>query len=396
MLQNKNIAIIAYDINPYGESESLISWKFVIGALNNGANVFLITKKEHKVNLDKYFCQFTSDNIRIFYCDCATKNRLYKFLPYFLLAKKVVKIFKKETNNFLNKISESVDIDIIHRVTPNSIRLLIDLSKFEKPIKILGPCGGFQETPKKLLKYLSFKERLIELCHLVINKLHQHSKAYKRVINSYDYLYLCNQETYNIVRSLLKEPNKAKLLPDVGVDLAKVGYRKKSENSSMKILYAGRYIYRKGVLFIPKIAYMLRNENIQFTLIGTGNYTNKIYKLIKKYGVQDMFRIIGWIHKDEINVYYDSSDCFLFPSLRESGGSVLAECVEHNLPVICFETGANRNILKGNGIYINDYKNVFEEFKEKILELKNNTITIEESDFNDLTREYKIRTIYKL
>ena len=109
-----------------------------------------------------------------------------------------------------------------------------------------------------------------------------------------------------------------------------------------------------------------------------------------------MFRIIGWIHKDEINVYYDSSDCFLFPSLRESGGSVLAECVEHNLPVICFETGANRNILKGNGIYINDYKNVFEEFKEKILELKNNTITIEESDFNDLTREYKIRTIYKL
>ena len=36
----KNIAIIAFDCNPYGESESLVSWKFVEGAIKNGHKVF--------------------------------------------------------------------------------------------------------------------------------------------------------------------------------------------------------------------------------------------------------------------------------------------------------------------------------------------------------------------
>ena len=84
----KNIAIIAFDCNPYGESESLVSWKFVEGAIKNGHKVFLITKLLHKENIEKYISNYDFNNLEIYFVSNELTYGKGTFFPFQNLRKK--------------------------------------------------------------------------------------------------------------------------------------------------------------------------------------------------------------------------------------------------------------------------------------------------------------------
>lgn len=363
----KNIAIIAFDCNPYGESESLVSWKFVEGAIKNGHKVFLITKLLHKENIEKYISNHTFNNLEIRYCNSVYISGLYKLLPQYFLIKKEFRHFSKQVLNHLREIEKTNHIDIIHRVTPNSIRLTINLSEFKHSTKILGPCGGFQETPKSLYKYLTFKQKMSEKIHFLINTIKQKSREFSKSLNSYDYLYVTNHETYNIVCKIVNK-EKIRVLTDVGVDNLSTNSNKQINYEYKNVLFVGRFLYRKGISLIPLVARELKDEKVNFIMVGDGPELTRFKQKIKELGVEHMFSFTGRIKKVETEYYYKLSDVFLFLSFRESSGNVLAECLQHNLPVICFDTGGNKVILKNKGIFFNNYKDIVREIAQTIID----------------------------
>jgi glycosyltransferase involved in cell wall biosynthesis len=54
---------------------------------------------------------------------------------------------------------------------------------------------------------------------------------------------------------------------------------------------------------------------------------------------------IPWLSRQELLRQYGQHDVFLFPSLRDSGGFVLLECLSAGVPVVCFNIGGPAMIV---------------------------------------------------
>ncbi|MGF7534893.1 glycosyltransferase family 4 protein [Bacillus mexicanus] len=168
------------------------------------------------------------------------------------------------------------------------------------------------------------------------------------------------------------------------------------------ILYLGRLIKDKGIDVFEKIVEELKdNDNLHFTIVGDGDYKNKIHQKFK-----DLSNVTFYdsIPKNEVPDWFNSADVFIFPTKREAFGLVALESIACGTPVITHQIGGVPEIIqnKENGFLVsfNDYK----EFSEKILEIYNtpsikNSLSIkgyEKSKENTIEKQIeKILDLYK-
>ncbi|MFW5891580.1 MAG: glycosyltransferase family 4 protein [bacterium] len=112
-------------------------------------------------------------------------------------------------------------------------------------------------------------------------------------------------------------------------------------NEDYIFLYVGIISERKNVEDLINIFNGFSKKYKTFKLILAGpikknqeniKYTNKIKKLINKYGLESKVSLIGEI--DNVNEYMKVSDVFVFASKREGFGTVLIEAMGSGLPVI--------------------------------------------------------------
>jgi len=87
--------------------------------------------------------------------------------------------------------------------------------------------------------------------------------------------------------------------------------------------------------------------NIQLTVVGDGSERNAIEQQVKKLNLGELVEFTGWVKQDETRKYYNNSDIFCFPSIREFGGAVVMEAMANGLPCIVVNNG-------GIGEYVSD------------------------------------------
>ena len=94
----------------------------------------------------------------------------------------------------------------------------------------------------------------------------------------------------------------------------------------------------KGGMYLKQAyEYFKNREDVLFLIIGGDKNTQLANNVIN----------ISYIF-DEIQIakYYSAADLFIYPSLADSFGLVVAEAMACELPVITFETGGIPEILK--------------------------------------------------
>lgn len=64
------------------------------------------------------------------------------------------------------------------------------------------------------------------------------------------------------------------------------------QNDKLKIIFTGNIGYAQGLDILPKTAALLKNENIEFVIVGDGRYREKFEKEISERGVSDMFVLV--------------------------------------------------------------------------------------------------------
>lgn len=139
----KKIIILAFDCNPYKESESLISFN-TARYLSKENDVTVITKLAHKRDISDFMYKNKDINIKFIFVE----NQKYadKFAktkgPFKMLyLKKYANKWFESVNAKLRELFKNEKYDAIYRVTPNSFRVVPDLSEFNCT-KIIGPVGG--------------------------------------------------------------------------------------------------------------------------------------------------------------------------------------------------------------------------------------------------------------
>lgn len=150
----------------------------------------------------------------------------------------------------------------------------------------------------------------------------------------------------------------------------------KRKNDTVSLIWVGRLIELKHPEVSVLAAKRLAQEGYTFKLniIGNGEMENQLHSMILEYGLQEYVNMPGAMTPEQVRLYMEKSDIFLFTSdFREGWGAVLNEAMNSACAVIASHAIGSVPFLIKNGengmIYHNDDQ---EEFYSDIKQLFDN------------------------
>ncbi len=113
------------------------------------------------------------------------------------------------------------------------------------------------------------------------------------------------------------------------------------------ITYVGRIVYHKGLEYFVRAAKYLEEENVQFLLIGTGDFRTELENIIEREGIEDKVMFAGRVSNEELPNYYAATDIFVLPSVSrlEAFGIVALEAMASCVPVIVSDIPGVRDVI---------------------------------------------------
>lgn len=230
--------------------------------------------------------------------------------------------------------ARSANFDIIHHLTFNAFEhpgfLWLLPARF-----VLGPIGGGQTVPFRLLREFG-SGGFLEL----IRNLRVVSSTWNPIVRialrKAAFILFANPDTAGRVGR--KYTAKSRIMVDVGVDASAFQPRVVSDSEILQVLFVGRMERRKGIALLLRAIRQLRNSsNVRWLVIGDGPLRPWFTARLEEERLTDRVDFLRFCPHRELREKFAASDLFLFPSLRDTTGSVVLEAMATGLPVICLD-----------------------------------------------------------
>lgn len=398
-----NILYLAFACNPYTGSEAQCGWSWVVGMCKY-AQVSVVTRKENENNIQKYLQENNVSDLKVYYCDVPEVLNIYykthkAYNFYYLMWQQAAYLFVK-------KLCKKEKFDIIHHVTLGDFRYLGPYWKMGVRV-VFGPVGGAQLTPAVFAPYVAEdlkKEKIREIINTVVTKL----PSYRKAINRAALVLAANEETQIYLQKCMKHPERCELLTENGVQSDKININIEKKTSDITtILWSGRMVNRKGLTFLlDALALIPKEKKFRQILVGDGPERKKLEEKAAENGLADKVDFVGQVPYQVMQEFYKTADVFVFPSLRETTGTVLFEAMSNGIPIISFnQNGARLLVDESCGIRVSidqslsqiqkEFAEAIEElidFPEKRVELGKNA---HDKIVSQYTWERKCETFYK-
>jgi 1,2-diacylglycerol 3-alpha-glucosyltransferase len=112
------------------------------------------------------------------------------------------------------------------------------------------------------------------------------------------------------------------------------------------VMYVGRISKEKKLETLIKAAKLLKDEDMQFALVGTGPAQEHYESMVRQMHLQDKVKFIGFIENKNLPAYYAACDAFCIPSTFETQGIVSLEAMAVGKPVIGADYLALKELIK--------------------------------------------------
>jgi glycosyltransferase involved in cell wall biosynthesis len=116
--------------------------------------------------------------------------------------------------------------------------------------------------------------------------------------------------------------------------------------SRLRLVTVARLLERKGIQVILEACANPEPLPIELTIIGTGQYQDRLQSLVMELGIGDRVRFAGYISNQELPGHYRTVDAFILPSETESFGLVFAEAMSCGLPILASNVGGIPEIVR--------------------------------------------------
>lgn len=338
----KRVLLSAFACDPMQGSEPSLGWNWAMGLAKMGFEVHCITRGTSKSGIKK---RALPPNLIFHYVSLSPKlERLYGasesalYLYYLLWQWRAYQVAKKmqEDNRF----------NVVHHVTWGSLQMGSFMYKLDAPL-IFGPAGGGQAAPAAFQAYFGegwateVKRAKASRILLAINP------ACRGMLKSASVVLASNEDTLQMAKSngarevgLALDPGLPRwFLPDENTI-------KKPEKGTLKLLWVGRFMARKGTLLLLDVMSKLRDhQGITLTLVGDGPTRDEFLAASKVYGLDKTVFWRGRVPFEEVRAYYADHDVFFFTSLRDSCPMQLVEAMAFGMPVVTLD-------LHGQGLIV--------------------------------------------
>lgn len=174
--------------------------------------------------------------------------------------------------------------------------------------------------------------------------------------NSLDGVITPSDFTKNLVDRMLKR-HVDMLVAHPGLNISgldeKRGHIDEGE-SKLNLLFVGYIIQRKGVdTLVRALDILVKSSNMKNLLlhvVGDTERDRNFFRGIKEYceraGIEDHIIFHGRVSEQDLRNLYKTADIFVFPSLWEGFGIVLAEAMSYGLPIVTTDAGAIPYLVK--------------------------------------------------
>ena len=179
----------------------------------------------------------------------------------------------------------------------------------------------------------------------------------KETLKEADKIITVSNATKDYVLSLGAKPNKIKVSHN-GVDLVRFRplTRKREEmrrklgiaQDAIVALTVRRLVYKNGVDTLIESANIAvkKNPKITFLVVGKGPDLNNVQMMTRQLGIENNFRLTGFVKDEDLPFYYNAADFFVLPSKSGEGLPLVAlEAMACGLPVIATNVGGIGEIL---------------------------------------------------
>ncbi|MGD1863081.1 MAG: glycosyltransferase [Phormidesmis sp.] len=244
------------------------------------------------------------------------------------------------------------DYDLVHSITPMMPRYPVKIVEAcTKTPFVLGPVNGgvpfpdgFKNLGRREYSYLNF---LRWVGRSII-------PGYRATYKKADYILAGSSYTLGLIKQLFPKTraDQIRLFYENGItrsfvrsdqDVAKQKVSiEASVGKKTQLLYVGRLVPYKGADMILDAIGRLEasvREKIYLTIVGNGSEEDHLKAQVKQLGLDQCVHFTGYIEQYQTLEYYQKSDIFCFPSVREFGGAVVLEAMANALPCIVVDNG---------------------------------------------------------
>ncbi len=274
-------------------------------------------------------------NVKIFYYKTNPHNIYFKIFDYF------IKISKRTIGLSIKLLKNANNVDIVH-------------------VQASGPIGGFLPaiTSAFWKKILNFK--LIVTFHYSQTEsfLKNYPNISRFVLERIDNFIVVSKRQRDYITSIIGKKYYAKItvIPN-GYNPKKLRVIEKREaRNRLNLQLNYKIILNIGLLFEKKGQKHLINSSkelicikkyndLKCFIIGQGPLLNQLQQQINENKLENHVKLVGFVSLEDLNLYLNSADIFVLPSLHEGNPTVMFEALSLGLPFVGTDVGGIPEII---------------------------------------------------
>jgi glycosyltransferase involved in cell wall biosynthesis len=241
------------------------------------------------------------------------------------------------------QLHRSQPFDLVWHVTMSSY-WLGSVGGLVGPSFVFGPMGG--GVPACLqIEIVGLRGLLYELARAGARALGELANPLVSSAWKHSALILVNNEDTKL-RVPQSFRRKVELFPHVLLETTPPPARR--NGGPTVALFAGRLLPWKGVALA--IRAVERLPGWRLIVCGEGPDEARLRELCRKLGLTERVEFRGWTPREELHTLMrEEASVFVFPSLHDEGGWVVAEAAAEGLPTVCIQRGGPP-LLSGVGV----------------------------------------------
>jgi glycosyltransferase involved in cell wall biosynthesis len=230
-------------------------------------------------------------------------------------------------------------VDLVHHITYSGIRHPTLMGRLPVPL-VLGPVGGGERAPLALRRGFGWRGWLIDLARDLHTYLIRFDPITRRACADALVVYVKTEESRRALPARFHDKIAVHL--EIGTrEAALPPEDARRDEEPLRFLYAGRFLYWKGMhLGLRAFAVLLRRGvAARLTMLGAGPDEQAWRQLAEELGITQSVDWLAWVEHNRMGELYRRHHALLFPSLHDSSGNVVLESLVHRLPVVCLDLG---------------------------------------------------------
>ncbi len=330
------VLLSAYACEPGLGSEPGVGWRWAHEIARRGHEVTVLTRAANRARIEA--AGAGDGNPRFVYFDLPRWARWWKrggrgIRLYYTL-------WQWGAYRRARALHRARPFDMVHHLTLTAFRHPSFMGGLGIPF-VLGPLGGGERAPFRLRRGLGPRGFAVDLLRDAANLAARLDPMLRRCLDQANAIYVKTEETRRALPR--RHRARARIAAEIGVDPAAVRTPKAAPApaNGLRLLFVGRFVsWKGGHLAIAALARLIAADpGARLTMVGRGAAGARWRRLARRLGVADRIAWRDWTARDRLAEIYRAHDVFLFPSLHDSGGSVVLEALAAGLPVVCLDLG---------------------------------------------------------